>query len=129
MPSWAVKPLFGIARWIWVLALLALLAFAVWWIVTGWIDGKSAKTEARLSENQAEAAMESGTDAVETVGRTIEYERHIDYVTRENERAISEAPGADAPVNPDLDNLARQRLCQRAAYSEHPDCLQYVIAE
>lgn len=105
------------------------LALAAWWIIATFMSGKTAKTQARLSENQAEASLESGTDAVETVGRTIEYERHVDYITKETERAIREAPGADAPVDPRLDSIARQRLCQRAAYSQHPDCLQYAPAE
>jgi len=90
---------------------------------------RTAKTEAKLSGKQAEAAMQSGTDAVETVGRTIEYERHVDYITRENERAIQTAPGADAPVDPDLARVARERLCQRAAYHQHPDCVQRTPAE
>jgi hypothetical protein len=90
---------------------------------------RTAKTEAKLSENQAEAAFESGTDAVETVGRVTEYERHVDYITRENSRAILESPGADAPVDPSLARTARERLCGRPAYSKHPDCLLYALTE
>ena len=127
--TWLRAPLLGLARWVWLAIATGLIIFAAWWIVTSLIGGKTAKTEARLSENQAEAAMESGTDAVETVGKTIEYERHVDYITRETERAIREAPGADAPVDPRLDGIARQRLCQRPAYSQHPDCVQHAPAE
>lgn len=121
--TWLRTPLLGLARWAWLAIAAVVLALGAWWVVSAFISGKTAKTEARLSEKQAEAAMESGTDAVETVGRTIEYERHVDYITRENERAIQSAPGADAPVDPDLARVARERLCNRRAYLEHPDCV------
>ena len=127
--TWLRTPLLGLARWVWLAIAAVLIALAAWWIMASLMGGKTAKTEARLSENQAEAAFESGTDAVETVGKTIEYERHVDYITRETERAIREAPGADAPVDPRLDGIARQRLCQRPSYSQHPDCLLYAPAE
>ena len=123
------KPLLGLARWVWLLIAIALAVGAVWWMVSSLTSGKAAEVKADLAENQAGAAFESGTDAVETVGRTIEYERHVDYITKETERVIREAPGADALVDPRLDSIARDRLCQRAAYSQHPDCLQHAPAE
>ncbi len=120
---WLAKPMLGVARWIWLAGCLLVTALAIWWIVASLTSGKTAKVEARLSKGQAEAALNSGTDAVETVGQTIQYERQVDIITRETERVIREAPGADTPVNPDLDRIARERLCQRAAYLEHPDCV------
>lgn len=81
--TWFRAPLLGLARWAWLAIAAVLIALAAWWAIASFISGKNAKTEARLSENQAEAAFESGTDAVETVGKTIEYERHVDYITRE----------------------------------------------
>jgi hypothetical protein len=105
------------------------IALAAWWLFATLAGGKTAKTEAKLNENLAEAAIESGQDAVETVGRTIEYERHIDYITKENERAFRQAPGASAQIDPNLHRLALDRLCQRPAYREHPDCLQPAAPE
>lgn len=120
---WLRAPLFGMARWIWIIAALALAVLAVWWVVATLTDSSTAKTEARLSENQTEAALANGTDAVQSVGRTTEYERRVDIITRETERVIREAPGADAPIDPDLQRLAIERLCLRTAYREHPECL------
>lgn len=120
---WHLKPLFGVARWIWIAAATALIVLAVWWVISSLTSGQTAKTQARLGTNQTEAALASGTDAVQSVGRTVEYERRVDVITRETERVIREAPGADAPVDPDLDRIARERLCQRTTYIEHPDCL------
>lgn len=123
------KPVFGLARWVWILIALLLAIAAAWWVVTSFIGGKSAKVEARLSKNQAEAALESGADAVETVGTVGAAEAKIDITTRENERAIRNAPGADAPVTAELDAVARERLCRRAVYRVRPECLQYPPAD
>lgn len=123
--TWFVKPLFGMARWIWVTTALVLITLAVWWVVAALTDSSTAKTEARLNQNQTEAALANGTDAVQSVGRTTEYERRVDIITRETERVIREAPGADAPIDPDLQRLAIERLCLRTAYREHPECVQH----
>lgn len=120
---WHLKPLLGVARWIWLLGVILLIVLAVWWVISSLTSGQTAKTQARLSTNQTEAALASGNDAVQSVGRTVEYERRVDVITRETERVIREAPGAGAPVDPTLDRIARERLCQRAAYLEHPDCV------
>lgn len=121
--TWLGAPLLGLARWIWIALASALAVLAVWWLVSSLTSEQTAKTQARLSTNQTQAALASGTDAVATVSRTIEHERRVDIITRETERVIREAPGADAPVDPDLHRLAVDRLCHRAAYLEHPECL------
>ena len=120
---WLRAPLLGVARWVWIAVALGLTVLAVWWLVSSLTSGSVARTQARLSKNQTEAALASGTDAVQSVGRTTEYERHVDVITRETERVIREAPGADAPVDPDLHRLGIERLCGRSAYRQHPDCV------
>lgn len=120
---WHLKPLLGVARWIWIAAALGITVLAVWWLISSLTSGQTARTQARLSTNQTEAALASGTDAVQSVGRTTEYERRVDIITRETERVIREAPGASTPVDPDLHWLGVGRLCQRTAYLEHPDCV------
>lgn len=123
---WHLKPMLGVARWIWMLGALALTVLAVWWLIISLTSGKRAATEARLNRNQVEAALASGTDAVETVGGTIQYERHTDIITRETERVIRSTQGADASVDPDLDRIARERLCQRKLYADKPECIETV---
>jgi len=86
-------------------------------------SAKTAKTEARLSENQSEAALASGADAVETLGDQSGREDQTDALTRSNSDAIRKAPGAGDAVNPDLDALARERLCRYTVYLKHPDCV------
>ena len=112
-----------------VAALVFALAFAGVLLWSAWQARAVAKTEAKLSANQTEAVLESGQDAVATVGQTHAAEVRIDVVTRENERAIRQAPGADAPVDPALDAAARRGLCRYAAYRRQPECLQQPAAE
>jgi len=121
--TWHLKPLLGVARWIWIAAAFGLTVLVAWWLVATLTSGSTARTQARLSKNQTEAALASGTDAVQSVGRTVEYERRVDVITRETERVIHEAPGADAPIDPDLHRLGIERLCLRRAYRQHPDCV------
>lgn len=116
----AIRLLVGLA----VAALFALIL-----LVQSCNATKTAKTKARLSENQTEAAIASGTDAVETLGQQGNREDAVDTITRDNDNAIRKAPGADAPVNSDLDSLARERLCRRTVYRVRPECLQYAPAE
>jgi hypothetical protein len=89
----------------------------------------TARTEARLQTNQTGAAMASGADAVETLGQTAAAEAAADTITRENDRAIRNAPGAGAPVDPAADAAGRASLCRRAAYRGRPECLQQPVAE
>ena len=41
---------------------------------------------------------------------------------QENARAISAAPGADAPLDPRLNDAGRRGLCRFSAYAGDPDC-------
>jgi ABC-type Na+ efflux pump permease subunit len=88
-----------------------------------------ADTKTELSQNQTEAAIASGVDAVDVVGEQSGREATIDRQTKENTDAIRNAPGADTPVPPTVAAVARERLCQRATYRERPECLQYAPAK
>lgn len=120
---WA-RALTPLGRWVAVIAPVT-IALACWWLIASWQSGRTAKAEARLSRNQTEAAIASGASAVATIGQQIAREAAIDAITTENEHAILAAPGAAAPVGAELDAVARQRLCRRAVYRQHPDCLQH----
>jgi len=75
--------------------ILALLAITFLWdLFTG-----TAKIEAKLGTEQADAAIESGQDAVNTVGENQSEERQIDESVEETQEAVddaADAAGADA---------------------------------
>ena len=81
-----------------------------------------ARTEARLAKNQAEAASQSGSDAVNTVAGAADRESAGDALTRENEANIRTAPGAAEPVTPEAREAGITALCKRAAYKDDPRC-------
>lgn len=114
----------------WVIGIgAALFVLAVIGGVRSCQSAQTAKTEARLGKNQTGAALASGADAVAAVGKVGAAEDAIDTITRENDRAIRNAPGADAPVHPGIDAVARERLCRRAVYRQRPECLQHPAAD
>jgi hypothetical protein len=116
MPAWFTLKLAG-----YVLAGLAAVA-ALWWLYSA--ITANPKAEARLSRNQAEAAAESGADAVNTVGEAGEREAAGDALTRENNQEIRNAPGADAPVSAEAGAAGLAALCRRRAYRDEPRCVR-----
>lgn len=96
--------------------------FALWWLYSALTANPRA--EARLGRNQAEAAAESGADAVETIARGAERNAEIDATTRENEGNIRNAEGADAKVGAGVNDAGLTALCRRAAHRDSPRCVR-----
>lgn len=103
-------------------AIIVLLA--LWWVWSA--IRANPEAEARLSRNQAEAALESGTDAVNTVGAAAARETAAADLTRENERMIRDAEGSDAPITAAARDAGLDALCKRAAYRDSLRCLERV---
>lgn len=128
--SWlAAKSLFGLARGIWVLVAIGALVAVGFLLSSALSGGRSAKVKGDLAAGQADAAIASGQDAAGTVAGAGARESAIDQQTRENEHAIRNAPGADAPVDPRARDVGMQSLCKRAAYSGDPRCVQLAPAD
>jgi hypothetical protein len=104
-------------------AVIGLVAMLAMWLGYRAITA-DARTEARLSRNQAEAARQSGADAVNTVGEAGEREAAGDALTRENNQEIRNAPGADAPVSAEAGAAGLAALCRRRAYRDEPRCVR-----
>lgn len=103
-----------------VAAILVLLA--LWWLYSA--ITANPKAEARLSRNQAQAASESGSDAVNTVGRAADREAASNELTRTNEQDIRNAPGSDAAVSAEARAAGIRALCKRAAFKDDPRCVK-----
>jgi len=110
----------------WLLSgIIALAAAVVIYFTLDAFFAGNAKVEAELNANRAGAAIESGADAAGTVGEVGTRASETDLITRENENAIRNAPGADAPVDPAANAAGRSSLCRRAAYRNSPECVQH----
>ncbi len=98
------------------LILLAMLA------VNLLFGGNAEKVKADLGANQTDAALESGSDAVDTVGRAGDREADIDRTTASNAESIYSADGATEAVTPAVRDAGLAALCRRAAYKDDPRC-------
>lgn len=80
-------------------------------------DARSAKTQADLAKGQTGAALQSGHDAIETLGNAGAREDAISNTVETGTDAIHKAPGGDS-------NAAADRAtCQLRSYRHHPKCI------
>jgi hypothetical protein len=104
-----------------VAAIAALLLVAAFLAVRALFVGDLG-VKAKLGRNQANAALQSGHDAVDTVGAQQAAESATDAITRANEAEIRNAPGADAKVAPEASQAGIRAICRRAAAKDDPRC-------
>jgi hypothetical protein len=102
------------------LALVVVSAFAL----SQCQRAQTAGTAAKVARGQAGAAVESGSDAVDTVGNRSAADAATDQITRENDDAIRKADGAETPVAAPARDAGIAGLCRRRAYSGDPRCVQ-----
>ena len=110
------------------IAALAAAAFLLLLALFGWHEWQAAhtaKVETRLATGQAAAALASGQDAGNAIGNRMDADAETDTITRENDHAIRNAHGADAPVDPAVRDAGLAGLCRRAAYRRDPKCLRH----
>jgi hypothetical protein len=81
-----------------------------------------AQTEVKLAKDQAGAALQSGQDAVNTVGNRMDADAQGDALTRSSAATIDNAEGAKAPVAAPVRDAGIAALCRRAAYRDTPRC-------
>lgn len=86
---------------------------------------RSAAAQARVDRSQAEAASESARDAIGTVTRRGAEETASEQLTRDNERDIRAAEGANDRVNMGVHSTGLRALCKRDAYKHTPRCKIY----
>lgn len=79
---------------------------------------QTAKTEVKLSKGQAGAAVESGADAVGTLGNRMQSEAQGDQVVRETTDAIHNANDSASATA-----AGRSGLCRLPAYRGQPECV------
>lgn len=80
-------------------------------------NARSAKTQAGLAKGQAGAAMESGQDAVGTVGNTSARETGIDRTVEEGTDEIDRAPAGNS------NDAADRATCRLRSYRHLPKCV------
>lgn len=86
---------------------------------------RNAASQARVDSAQAGAASNSAADAIATVAKDSEASAASEQLTRDNERDIRSAEGADVRVNPSVHGAGLQALCRRTAYRDAPRCAPF----
>lgn len=81
----------------------------------------------QAAETKVEGAMsgaraKAGTDAGRIVDDAHAAQTASEDLTRKNADEIRKAPGADAPIDPRLNDAGRRGLCNRPAYRGRPEC-------
>lgn len=83
---------------------------------------RNAASNARVAQSQTEAAQQSAKDAIDAVGASAARETASEALTRENEKAIRAANGADQAVDPAVRDAGLAALCKRSSYANDPRC-------
>lgn len=111
-------------RTIALIAIAVALVLGILWLRSCQAERTAAARE-KVATEQAGAAMQSGTDAVQTLGNQQANEIAADAVTRENDDAIHKADGATVQVAPAVRDAGLASLCRRASYRRsHSECVQ-----
>lgn len=100
----------------------AIAVLVVWAAFHFWQKSRSQAAQSRVERSQAQAASNSAADAVGTVARSGEASAASEELTRQNERDIRDAEGANASVNPAVRDAGLTALCKRQAYRDDPRC-------
>jgi hypothetical protein len=110
------------ARLIAIVVGVILLIVAVSLFVRSCDTRRSKAAQARLEHAQSAAQQNSAADAVNTISRSGEAQAASEEMTRQNEREIRNAQGADAAVDPAVRDAGIRSLCKRAAYRDSERC-------
>lgn len=110
------------ARMIAIVAGVVLLIVAVGFTVRSCDKRRSEAAQSRVERSQADAASNSAADAINTVTGVGSNAAASEDLTRQNEKEIRDAEGANDKVNPAARDAGLRSLCRRPAYRDNPKC-------
>lgn len=116
--DWLAKKVGTLVAWLIIIAVVLLLLFAGYQAVKHFFTS-GVKTEAKLGKNQTNAAIESGHDAVETVGNRQAADAEGQKTVQETKDAINNATDAGG-----VTDAGRSGLCRLASHRRNPECVQ-----
>lgn len=108
------------------IVVFAVIGFGLWW---GYGVYTARQHHAQQAANVAVVAgtiktqTAIGHDAAQTVQAQAETEAAIHAQTQASTKVIAAAPGAEAPIQPSLYNVALREHCKRASARGKPECL------
>lgn len=83
---------------------------------------RTAGVQKKVDQGQMGAFTNSATDAINTQAAANQRENEARELSRQNERDIRNAQGANAPVDPALRDASLRAWCRHAAYRDSERC-------
>lgn len=106
-----------------VMAISVLVAvLAILYLMSSCQKRRSMAAQERVEDSQARAQTNSAADAIGTVSRSGEAQAASEGQSRQAERDIRSAEGANQAVNPAARDAGISALCKRAIYKDDPRC-------
>lgn len=100
----------------------SLAALAVWFFVLRPEAAQQEAADARGTAAVAEAQQEAAKETHEIIRERNTTVREIQRTTEKSSDAITNAPGADDPIDPDLHQRGIDALCLRDGLQHDPSC-------
>jgi hypothetical protein len=117
--GWLVKKVGVAVAWLIIIAVVLGVLFAGYQTVKHFFTS-GVKAEAKLGKNQTNAAINSGHDAVETIGNrqaADEADRQAVEETKDDIKNQTDAGG--------VTDAGRRGLCRLASHRSNPECVQH----
>jgi hypothetical protein len=117
--GWLVKKVGLAFAWLIMIAIVLGVIFAGYEIVKHFFTS-GVKTEAKLGKNQTNAAINSGHDAVETIGNRQAEDEAGRQSVEETKNDIKNQTDAGG-----VTDAGRRGLCRLASHRSNPECVQH----
>lgn len=116
MPAWLTMKLIGAVM------LAALVAVLLLWGPAACQRMRSLGAQSKLDRGQGQAAVESGHDAVDTVGNVAAAATDSERLSQENDKEIRNAKGASVRVDPAVSTAGLRAFCKRPSGARTERC-------
>lgn len=115
---WLIKRFGKLFGWLLTAGVPILILLALYFSLSSFFS-KGAKTEAKLGRTQTEAAIESGSDAVETISNRQVVDKANDRIVQEASDDVKKQTSGGG-----VTRAGRNGLCRLPGNRGKPECLQ-----
>lgn len=124
LPAWLKPPALTAVEWFAAAVAVLMVIIFAWWLITSPAREARLRAEHRVDDVTQQEQAKATNAAVAIAESATNTAAHNEELSREHERTIQAAPGADQRVDPAVNRALHDSLCQRAAYRNTPYCLR-----
>lgn len=111
-----------LVEWACAAGALLVILLAAGWLLTEPGRQKARAVQAEAATELAGARTAAAADAGQTLDRAHAETTASEALSRETADVIRQAPGADQRLDPALNRVGRERLCERPSYRNTREC-------